>query len=132
MMLVSFAERFFPLKTALLLISTVALALAADNASVAGKWHVHTSMAGNENDSACTFVQKDADLTGTCTTDQGSVNITGKVDGKKVTWSYKSEHDGTPLTVNHEGTLTADNKMTGTATVPEFSVDGDFTATQTK
>ncbi|MGC2661197.1 MAG: hypothetical protein WA324_24865 [Bryobacteraceae bacterium] len=120
------------MKTILLLISAVALAVAADNASVAGKWRVHTSMAGNESDSDCTFVQKDADLTGTCTTDDGSVNITGKVDGKKVTWSYKSEYNGSPLTVNHEGTLTADNKISGTATVPEFSVDGDFMATQTK
>lgn len=125
-------RKVLPLKTVLLLIFAAALAVAADNASVAGKWHVHTSMAGNENDSDCTFVQKDADLTGTCTSDQGSVNITGKVDGKKVTWSYKSEYNGTPLTVNHEGTLTADNKITGTATVPEFSVDGDFTATQAK
>jgi hypothetical protein len=120
------------LKTVLLFISAVALAAAADNASVAGKWHVHTSIAGNDSDSDCTFVQKDADLTGTCTSDQGSVNITGKVDGKKVTWSFKSEYNGSPLTVNHDGTLTADNKITGTATVPEFSVDGDFTATQAK
>jgi hypothetical protein len=124
--------KVLPLKTLLLLISSATLAVAADNASVAGKWHVHTSMAGNESDSDCTFVQKGADLTGTCTSDKESVDITGKVDGKKVTWSYKSEYNGSPLTVNQEGTLTADNKITGTANVPEYSVDGDFTATHTK
>lgn len=108
-----------------------ALMVAADNVSVAGKWHVHDSIAGNDSDSDCTFVQKDIDLTGTCKTDQGSVTITGKVEGKKVTWSYKSEYNGSPLTVNHEGTLN-DGKIVGTAHVPEYSVDGDFTATQAK
>ena len=126
------------MKTILFLISAAALVAApalvaaADNVSVDGKWRVHDSIAGNESDSDCTFVQKVAELTGTCKTDQGSVTIAGKVDGKKVKWSYKSEFNGSPLTVVHEGTLSADNKITGTASVPEYSVDGDFTATQAK
>jgi len=114
------------------LVAAPALVAAADNVSVDGKWRVHDSIAGNESDSDCTFVQKAAELTGTCKTDQGSVTIAGKVDGKKVKWSYKSEFNGSPLTVVHEGTLSADNKITGTASVPEYSVDGDFTATQAK
>ncbi len=57
---------------------------AADN--VSGKWHVHDSIAGNDSDSDYTFVQRDADLTGACKTDQGSVTITGKIDGKAVKW----------------------------------------------
>ena len=122
------------MKTLLLFVATAALAAAAvsaaaaDNVSVAGIWHIHDSIAGNESDSDCTFVQKDADLTGTCATEKGTVTLTGKVDGKKVTWSYKSEFNGSPLTVNHEGTLSADNKMTGTTSVPEYSVEGEFTA----
>jgi hypothetical protein len=119
-------------KKIIFLISAAAVAVAADSASISGKWQVHTSIAGNESDSTCTFVQKDAELSGSCTSDQGTVNVTGKVDGKKVSWSFKSEYQGTPLTVNHEGALTTDNKITGTVTVPEFSVDGDFTATQAK
>lgn len=109
-----------------------ALASGADNASVAGKWHVHDSIAGNDSDTDCTFEQKDADLTGTCKVETGSAKITGKVDGKKVVWSYQSEYNGSPLTVKHEGTLNADNKITGTASVPDYSVDGDFSATQAK
>jgi len=125
------------MKTALILISAAALATAAttasaENASVAGKWHIHDSIAGNDSDADCVFEQKDADLTGTCKVEMGSVKITGKVDGKKVSWSYKSEYNGSPLTVNHEGTLDADNKITGKASVPDYSVDGDFTATQAK
>jgi hypothetical protein len=120
------------LKTILLLVSAITLATAADNASVSGKWQVHSSIAGTESDSTCTFTQKDNDLTGTCTGDQGSKDLTGKVDGKKITWSYKGEYQGTPLTVQFEGTLSADDQMAGSTTVPEFSVSGDFTATKAK
>ena len=125
------------MKTMCILISAAALTAAAatahaENASIAGKWHIHDSIGGNDSDSDCVFEQKDADLTGTCKIETGSVKITGKVDGKKATWSYKSEYNGSPLTVTHEGTLGADNKITGTASVPEYSVDGDFTATQAK
>lgn len=120
------------MKTLLLLISTAALLAAGDSSSLSGKWQVHTSIGGTDYDSTCTFTQKESDLGGTCVSDQGTVNITGKINGKKVTWSYKSEYQGTPLTVSHDGTLGSDNKITGTVSVPEFSVDGDFTATQSK
>lgn len=121
------------MKALILLLSTVALAApVAENVSVTGKWHVRSSIAGNDSESDCTFEQKDNSLSGTCTSNNGSVSITGKVDGKKVTWSYKSEYNGSPLTVNHEGTLTADDKITGTSSVPEYSVDGEFTATRSK
>ncbi len=120
------------MKQIILLLSAAALAFAADNAPVAGKWEVHSNIAGNENDSACTFTQKDSELSGSCSSDKGSVTITGKVDGKKVTWSYKSEYNGTPLTVNFEGTVNADNKITGSVNVPEFSAEGDFTASPSK
>lgn len=105
-------------------------AVAADKPSVAGNWQVHSVISGTESDVSCSFTQKETELTGTCLTDQGvKAPVTGKVDGSKVTWSYKSEYQGTPLTVNHEGTLEG-AKITGTVSVPEFSVDGEFTATQ--
>ena len=93
----------------LLLAFASALTFAADKASLSGNWQVHSSVAGNDNDQSCTFTQKDNDLTGTCTTNENkNVNITGKVDGKTVTWSYKSEYNGSPLTVNFEGKLDSD------------------------
>lgn len=114
----------------LVLLSTAALALAADAVSVTGKWHVHGSIAGTDIDQNCTFTQKDADLTGSCTSDKGTVTIAGKLDGNKVSWSYKSDYQGTPITVKYDGTVDASSKIAGSVSVPEFSVDGDFTATQ--
>jgi hypothetical protein len=114
-----------------LLLSASAFAFTAD--PLTGKWQIHNSIAGNESDQACTFTQKNEDLTGTCTSDQGgSVTISGKVDGKKVTWSYKSEYNGSPLTLSYEGKLESETKIVGTVNVAEFSVEGEFTANQSK
>jgi hypothetical protein len=115
-----------------LLVCGLAPAFAADAPLLTGKWHVHNSISGNESDQICTFTQKDADVSGSCTSGRGTVQITGKVDGSRITWSYKSEYEGTPLTVNYQGTIDASAKMSGSVSVPEFSADGDFTATPEK
>ena len=114
-----------------LLACAAVVASAAD--PVTGKWQIHSNIAGNASDTTCILTQKDSDLSGACTSDKGrSLSIAGKVDGKKVVWSYKSEYNGSPLTVNYEGQLESETKIVGTVTVVEFSVDGDFTATQAK
>jgi hypothetical protein len=117
----------------LLLAAAGSLPLAADNPSLSGNWMVHSSIAGNDNDQNCVFTQKDTSLTGSCVSaDKTTVEITGKVDGKKVSWAYKSEYNGTPLTVQFEGSLDSANKIAGTVSVPEFNADGDFSATPAK
>jgi hypothetical protein len=117
----------------LLLASACGIVFAADNASLSGNWQVHSSVAGNDNEQSCTFTQKDNGLTGSCVNaDKTKVEIAGKVDGKKVSWAYKSEYNGTPLTVQFEGNIDSGNKIAGTVNVPEFSADGDFTATPAK
>jgi hypothetical protein len=68
---------------AALLASAAVTCMAADNASLTGKWKIHQSVMGNDSDSDCTFTQKDNDLTGSCTADQGSGKIIGKIDGTK-------------------------------------------------
>ena len=108
--------------------ATESAAPAANNLSLTGKWKVHTSVEGNDSNSECTITQTDNDLAGTCASEQGSGKITGKVDGKKVTWSYLTEFNGSPLTVKYNGTLDA-GKITGDASVVEFGVGGEFTAT---
>jgi len=117
----------------LLLTTAAVLVLAADNPTFSGKWKVHTSVAGNENDSDCTFTQKDNDVTGSCTSDTGTVKTVGKIDGSKINWSYDSDYNGTSLTVKFSGALDSTmTKISGSVSVEPFGVDGDFTATQTK
>jgi hypothetical protein len=108
---------------------TASIAAAAD---VSGKWQVHTSISGNESDLICTFSQKEDALTGTCSGDRGKFEISGKVNGNKVSWSYKSEYNGTPLTVKHDGAISEAFGIKGNVEVPEFGVAGEFTATPSK
>ena len=121
-----------PLVTFLLTAAAVVVP-AADDSSLTGKWQIQRSAAGNESQQDCTFTQKDNDLTGTCTsTDRGTVQISGKVDGKSVTWTYKGESPGGTVTVVHKGTVESSSKITGTLIAVEFSIEGEFTATRAK
>lgn len=109
-----------------------AITSAADNPSISGTWQIHNNIAGNESDRPCTFVQNGSALTGTCPSEKGEVKLTGEIKDKKVTWTYKSEYEGSPITVKYEGRLESPTKMTGTVNVAEYNADGDFTATLSK
>jgi hypothetical protein len=115
----------------ILLAGAAAILPADDTPSLTGKWAIHTSINGNESDQVCTIEQKGPDLTGNCSSDQGSGSITGKVDAKKVTWTYKSTYNGNPLTAIYNGTIET-AKITGGISVVEFGVDGSFAATPSK
>ena len=115
-----------------IVLAAATLALATSNKTLSGKWHVHNSIAGNDTDQSCTFTQSGDLLSGSCSTDNGEVNISGRVDGTKVTWTYDAQYQGSPLTLNYQGTVGASGSITGDVSVPAYSVDGDFTATRSK
>lgn len=114
----------------LVLVPALFAALSAQIPSVAGAWNVQISIAGNDSTRPCTFVQQESALSGTCESRSGEVKISGKLEGKSVTWTYKTEYDGNPLTVTFRGTLSADDKIAGTVTAVEFGAEGEFSATR--
>ena len=79
----------------LALVSTSALQ--TQPASVGGTWTVRADISGNQSESTCTFTQKEADLTGSCAGERGTVMITGKVDGKTVNWQFDTQYQGQTL-----------------------------------
>lgn len=109
------------------------LASAADAPSITGSWQVHVVIGQYDNIITCNFTQKAGVLTGTCgTPNNGTAPITGTVTDNKVSWSYKTEYQGGPVTPSYQGTIDSSAtpaKMTGTVDVPELGADGDFTAT---
>src|SRR5579859_501487 len=107
-------------------------AFAAGAPSLTGQWSIHNSISGSESDQECKFVQTDNKLTGTCKSDGEEVKITGNLDGKKVTWEYDSEYNGTPLTLTYTATLGDTDKISGNVDVQPYGVTGDFTATPSK
>ena len=120
------------LATSALLFASAAFAAAAPN--LTGNWTVHQSVAGNDSDQECKWVQAESKLTGTCRAADADkdVQITGAIDGNKLTWQYESEYNGTPLTVKYAATLDDSGKISGTVDVDPFGVSGDFTATPKK
>ena len=109
-----------------------AVAAGAQSPGVDGRWDVHATVGGTVSDMTCTFTLKDAELTGKCSTDQYAHDVTGKVDGKTVTWQFNTPWEGQTLTVTYTGTLEAADTMKGTVDVQPLSVTGDFTATRVK
>jgi hypothetical protein len=116
----------------LVLACSPAILSAAEAPSLSGTWQIHNSIAGNESDHPCTFVQDGSDLTGTCRSREGEGRLTGKVEDKKVTWTYKSQYEGSPITLKYDGKLDSATKIVGTVNVAEYGVDGEFTATLSK
>ncbi len=60
------------------------------------------------------------------------VQITGSIDGTKLTWKYDSDYNGTPLTLTYTATLDDSGKIAGSVEVQPFGVTGDFTASPSK
>ena len=115
------------------LLATVAIPVsAADAPSLTGKWKVHNSIVGNESDQDCTFTQTEQDISGTCSLEQGSAKVTGKVADAKITWQFETEYNGSPLTLVYNGTMDKDSKISGSVEVQPMGVTGDFTATPSK
>lgn len=118
------------LSTLLFFAATSALAATAPNLN--GTWTVHNSIAGNESDMQCKFIQTDAKLTGTCKGTEKDVQITGSIDGNKVSWKYESDYNGTPITLSYTGAVDDSGKIAGSVDVDPFGVTGDFTAAISK
>jgi hypothetical protein len=110
---------------------SVAATPAAEN-PLTGEWKVRNDIASNVSEMTCSFTQKGEDLTGGCATEQGNVEITGKVVETSVNWVFKSAYNGAPITLTYKGSLGTDGQLAGAVTVEEFSVTGEFTATPVK
>jgi hypothetical protein len=95
-------------------------------ASLAGKWHNHTTVQGTDYDSDCVFTQTDKAIAGTCKSDNGEVKIAGTYDGNKATWKFDSEYQGTPINLTYTGAFDDKGKLVGIVDVQPFNVTGDF------
>lgn len=105
----------------------------AENGSIDGKWNIQRSVAGNDSEVECTFIQKKDALDGSCESDDPGkpAALMGKLDGKKITWSVQGNYNGTTTTITYKGVIDA-GVIKGTLKVDPFGVDGEFSATPIK
>jgi hypothetical protein len=102
----------------------------ADGASVSGAWKVTGDVMGYPVEQVCTFAQDGKKLTGSCKEagKDKAADITGEVEDKKVTWSFKTDYNGQEITVTFKGTLGDDAQLKGDIDVQPFNVAGTFSA----
>jgi hypothetical protein len=113
----------------LALLTVMTAAAPAD--SVTGNWRVTADVMGNAMTSVCTFAQEGTALTGSCSgAGGGRQEVTGQVAEGKVTFQYRAEYEGQPLTVVYSGALNSPTEFRGTMLVQPFDVGGAFTATR--
>ena len=87
--------------------ASIAVTSAAEN-PLTGEWKVRNDIASNVSEMTCSFTQKGEELTGGCATDQGNVEIVGKVVETSVNWVFKSAYNGSPITLTYKGALGTD------------------------
>jgi Domain of Unknown Function (DUF1080) len=101
---------------------------AAVGDSLAGRWKVDLQLNGIESGDPqmCTFVVKQKKVTGSCSTDQGSHDLTGDVDGKSVTWRMNSGLFGEAV---FTGSVDSNSFMTGVFKLKRGVILADFAFT---
>lgn len=62
----------------------------------------------------------------------GTAHLKGKLEGKQVTWTFRTESEGGAVTIVYCGTLESASRITGRVTDVEFGVEGDFTASPSR
>ena len=110
------------------LMAAPAVASAPGDVDLTGSWTLNGEVAGTSVVEHCTLAQKDTALTGSCTTDTGKYDTTGKTDGKTATFKHGGNYQGTDLIITFTGKVAADGTMSGTMDVDPFNVTGSFTA----
>jgi enterochelin esterase family protein len=114
------------LATSVLLLASTVLT----SQDLTGPWAISVNMGGNESGQECKFVVTANQMTGTCDFQGKDLQVTGTVDGNKVTWHYENEMYGATLTFNYSGRVDDSGKIVGTFVLGPFNVDGLFTATR--
>ena len=116
--------------SALVLAGASLTAQAAGSSSFSGRWKIHLSIPGHNSDFYCTFTQISQVLGGNCATEVGNANVSGKFDGRNVSWAYTVKVSGQLITSNYSGTLDASGKVSGGLSIPGMHAQFPFTATR--
>lgn len=113
------------------LILSSAIGVGQSRTSISGTWRVHTLIDGNDIVSECDFFQTGANVSGTCSSEEGTVDVVGQVKAHLVSLSYDSEYNGTASTITLTGSV-AGPRMTGKVSVDSDEASGKFTAVLTR
>lgn len=72
----------------------------------------------------CALTVKKQHLTGSCSSENGSQDLSGEIHGKSVRWQLNVGRSGSAV---FTGTIDSDSSITGTYELKEGAILGDFT-----
>jgi len=110
----------------LLLASAPALAVAGDNPSVNGKWQVRMTIGTYEMVQVCSLTQAGSDLSVRCAGGMGSGTFSGKVHGRKISWSLSSNGAAASMNQVFQAELVSPTRFEGTVTITPLGAAGDL------
>lgn len=111
----------------LILLTASGLLIAEQN--LTGKWTIHNTIGGEESELQCNVVQSGDVLRGTCKVEGHEVELTGSVNGSRVSWQYEFELYGSSMTTTYTAAVTGTKKIRGSVEVQPIGFTGDFEAT---
>ncbi len=104
-------------------------AQASAQTSMTGSWTLEVSTDQGVTMPQLTLAQDGMKLTGDYSSDAlGESEITGTVDGRKVTVSFEADLQGQPAPVAYEGTVDDEGVWSGTINIADGLLMGTFTA----
>jgi len=108
---------------------TLALSVAVTaQSNVAGRWNVTFNTDQGSNAGTMTLQQDGEKVTGSTSTDQGTLEFEGTISGNKLEWVLEIDAGGTFLEITLDGTVDGD-EITGTIDLGGYG-GGDWTATR--
>ncbi len=112
----------------LLLFAALASA-SAYAADITGTWEAQVDLDAGSGTATFTFKQSGEALTGTYSGTLGEANITGKLEGRHVEWSFEASQGGESAKIKYSGTLAPDGSISGDCDYGPIG-KGNFKATK--
>ena len=113
---------------AIAVVPTTLLAQTEAKIDVTGKWLFSVTTDAGTGTPTVTLKQQGDSLTGHYSSQTlGEADLKGIVKDKKITFTFRIELQGTPLTVNYAGTVESNDAMKGTVDIGG-AASGTFTA----
>jgi hypothetical protein len=104
---------------------------AAQSPDVSGSWHLSVTTDRGVTRPSVTLEQDGAELRGHYVSDAlGEHEVSGSIEGSRVTWSLTASVQDRPVPVVYEGTLADDGSISGTIDIGGGILTGTFTATR--
>lgn len=85
-----------------------------------GKWKFTSELNGDIKERTCTLQQQESEFRGTCSSDEGAVQVTGTVNADAVSFTYPINVFGQPMPVSCSGTRTS-SSVVGSLTLGPLS-----------